>query len=262
MMEHFYKGEVGDFERIWRAECGEALPGSERLYPGNVQKILEHWMQAQREQKREFTISHTEQILEASIGDIDGEEVIYYGTLDAIMHWSNGQWVMDHKTTGNMGSDWEEQWSMSAQMIGYVWLARANGFAVRGAFINGLEIRLLPPWDGKMTKKCSVHKMTYEHCQPLHIKHAFIGPLVWSQKRIDQWRVDVLAAAKRLLHMREYNVNLMTSMRHIQQNGQFIWPGCSRCMYKPFCLADRPVAGIAQMMEHEPWRVTQEGEEE
>jgi hypothetical protein len=73
----------------------------------------------------------------------------YAGRFDMLAMDSQGQaWVVDEKTTSQMGEKWANQWFLDSQITGYCWGARklldANGFQsveVAGAVINGVAIR-------------------------------------------------------------------------------------------------------------------------
>lgn len=58
-----------------------------------------------------------------------------------------GLWVVDEKTTSQMGDKWMNQWPLDSQMTGYVWAAmrmlERYGIKeeVKGAIINGIAIR-------------------------------------------------------------------------------------------------------------------------
>ena len=125
--------------------------------------------------------------------------------------------------------------------------------------MNGMEVTRLPPWDGNMEKKCQTHKVKYDECQGLHVHGRWVGPLWWSESRLEQWKRDVLAQAERLLWLRD-EVAHDGMMDNIMMDGQFRWPGCNGgrgfgpCSYRPFCQAGRPVQGLSQMMVHSPWR--------
>lgn len=73
----------------------------------------------------------------------------YAGRFDMLGIDENGKaWVVDEKTTSQMGDKWSNQWFLDSQITGYCWGARklldANGHAdtlLAGAYINGIAIR-------------------------------------------------------------------------------------------------------------------------
>lgn len=254
------EGILDTFDRAWIDQIGSDIPKQERLHPGNVRRVLEHWLNAQP--RRDIITYQTEKYFEVPFGVVRGEEVIYYGTPDAILGWKGEFYVLDHKSTGSIDDDWSEQWSMNTGLQGYVWGLREQGFPIKGAFVNGIEIRKLPPWDGNMGKKCSTHKLKYKECQPLHVKGQWAGPFFWSDRRLDQWRTDALRMVERLLELREGFEAAQPKM-----DGQFRYPGCNGgsgrapCQFRSWCQARRPLARL-EFMPHQAWRGAPDAETE
>jgi hypothetical protein len=84
-------------------------------------------------------------------------------------------WVVDEKTTSQMGDKWANQWFLDSQISGYCWGARKlldsqglQSIEVAGAYVNGIAIR----------------KYDYE-VQRL--------PVFREQWEIDRWCVQMLA---------------------------------------------------------------------
>jgi PD-(D/E)XK nuclease superfamily protein len=78
-----------------------------------------------------------------------GVDLRYAGRFDmAALDISNRAWVVDEKTTSQMGDKWANQWPLDSQMTGYCWglqrkLQEHNlPYEVAGAVINGIAIRL------------------------------------------------------------------------------------------------------------------------
>jgi hypothetical protein len=77
------------------------------------------------------------------------EPLTYCGRFDALcLDEHDVAWVVDEKTTSQMGEKWSNQWPLDSQMTGYVWgaerLMRQHGldYEIGGAVINGIAIRL------------------------------------------------------------------------------------------------------------------------
>lgn len=78
------------------------------------------------------------------------QELTYCGRFDKLaQHKDTGDyWVVDEKTTSQMGEKWANQWPLDSQMTGYCWgankLLEQHGLnaRVKGAVINGIAIRL------------------------------------------------------------------------------------------------------------------------
>jgi hypothetical protein len=75
--------------------------------------------------------------------------LLYAGRFDMLGIDQHGKaWVVDDKTTSQMGDKWSNQWFLDSQMTGYCWGARKmldeNGYKdipIAGAYINGIAIR-------------------------------------------------------------------------------------------------------------------------
>ena len=252
---------LGRFDRAWAEVIGEQVPKQERLACANVRLCFSHWlMQAPRRQG--IMVLETETMFEVPLGEVNGEEVVYYGTPDALIEWHGELYVLDHKSTSDIDDYWGEQWTMNTGLQGYVWSLRQLGHKVKGAFVNGMEVKRLPPWDGNMEKKCTGHKVKYKECQGLHVSSRWVGPLWWSDARLEQWRTDVLRMVGKLQVLQELISTTAAAWIEtlIKMDGQWRWPGCNGgrgfgpCPYRAFCQAGRPVQGLTQMMVHSPWK--------
>lgn len=81
---------------------------------------------------------------------VTGKPLMYVGNLDmlALDKNSGKAWVVDEKTTSQMGDKWVNQWALDSQMTGYCWLGRKlldevglNGVEIAGAVVNGVAIK-------------------------------------------------------------------------------------------------------------------------
>lgn len=123
-------------------------------------------------------------------------------------------WVVDEKTTSQMGEKWANQWPLDSQMTGYCWGAtqflRANGFEneVGGAIINGIAIRL----------------RDYEHSR----FNAYRQP--WE---LERWYEQMLRDIERLKHAYlndDYNMALDHACAYYN----------NPCEYMPLCQSRNP----------------------
>lgn len=70
---------------------------------------------------------------------VTGDPILYAGRFDMIgMHETGIIYVVDEKTSTQLGDQWLARWRMSNQMTGYIWAARESGIDVKGAWIRGL----------------------------------------------------------------------------------------------------------------------------
>jgi len=68
---------------------------------------------------------------------LTGEPLIYAGRFDMLGEYSSMLYVVDEKTTSQLGPKWAGQWPLRAQFTGYVWAANTFGMDVLGAIVRG-----------------------------------------------------------------------------------------------------------------------------
>ena len=231
-------------------------PEEERLQWANVSNIMRYWVQTHRLAGMPWEVISTEHRFQLQLS----EEVTFWGFIDGLVQYQDGSvYVLEHKTTARIDKLWRRQWNMSAQLMGYVYAAQQlfPELNVRGALVNGIELPLLPPRDGDLTKKCrrADHKgLTYAECQGAHAAHEMLGPFTFSQAQLEQWKWSLEMAAQRLRKLQD-----TYPMDGLPMEGRFIFDmstrgnACNNCMYKAFCLSGRPVEMIDSMMVEEKW---------
>lgn len=69
-----------------------------------------------------------------------GEPLLYSGRLDAIINFAGGVFMVDEKTTSQLGPTWSRQWDLRSQFTGYAWGCRESGIKVDGAIVRGVSI--------------------------------------------------------------------------------------------------------------------------
>lgn len=84
----------------------------------------------------EFTFAHPLPILHPETGD----PLIYSGAMDAIYNHAGDIYIIDEKTTTQLGATWARQWDLRAQFTGYAWGCREAGIRVAGAIVRGVSI--------------------------------------------------------------------------------------------------------------------------
>lgn len=70
----------------------------------------------------------------------DGDPLIYAGRFDMIGHFNNALFIVDEKTTTQLGSAWRSNWTLRGQLSGYAWGARSYGVEAAGCIIRGVGI--------------------------------------------------------------------------------------------------------------------------
>lgn len=71
---------------------------------------------------------------------VTGEPILYAGRFDMLAVRQDVMYVVDDKTTSQLGPQWLNQWDLNSQFTGYVWAAKQFGFPVAGAIIRGQSI--------------------------------------------------------------------------------------------------------------------------
>lgn len=68
-----------------------------------------------------------------------GEPILYAGRYDMLGVREGTLFVVDEKTTKQLGPSWSNNWTLRSQFTGYVWGAQAFGHSVAGAIIRGIS---------------------------------------------------------------------------------------------------------------------------
>jgi len=71
---------------------------------------------------------------------VTGDPLLYTGRSDMIAEYLNGIYIVDEKTTSQLGASWPRQWEMRSQFTGYAWAALEDGIKTDGAIIRGVSI--------------------------------------------------------------------------------------------------------------------------
>ena len=240
-----------DYKACWDSIFHDEVPQEEKYSYSNILNIAMEWKSRIVEWLQEVeVVGKPEEYFEIPFGTIFGEEVIYYGTRDARINWKGKHYLVDLKTSGSIDESSEILWRMSSQLKGYTWAAKEQGFDdIQGVIIPAVEIRKVPPYDGKLDKKCSVHKTKYAECQHAHIKTMLGGPFSFSKHQLKQWKADTEQLIGRAIAVRSCE-----SLNAVTMDGTWKWPGCSRCQYQRWCEAERPVEALTQIMVHKEWK--------
>jgi hypothetical protein len=71
----------------------------------------------------------------------DGEPIEYGGIFDGLVEWDGSVYVLEHKTTSQLGSFYFNQYNPNNQITGYIWAAgKLSGQRVGGAIINAVGL--------------------------------------------------------------------------------------------------------------------------
>lgn len=149
-----------------------------------------------------------------------GEPLIYAGRFDLLGVYQDQLFIVDEKTTKQLGPSWPEQWHMKSQFTGYAWGARAFGYPVAGAIIRGM----------------SVLKNSFGHAQVILYRPEWV---------IDRW-----------LHQLERDVKRMIAAWEEGYWDYDINDACSAyggCPFKLLCGSENPERWIEGNYAHKNW---------
>jgi len=165
--------------------------------------------------------------------------VNFTGKLDLIgsLHETGHLIPIDHKTTGQINSNFVRKYTLDSQMSGYIWLAEQHvHLPIRQAFVNAVQLSALP----KSDRKCSTHGVPYAECSEMHLTTQIIGPIVRTEEQISEWRKTALLLSREfrdLIYKAEHDF----TAREIRQQGTFNG-SCSFCSLGEYCRSNRPEA--------------------
>lgn len=69
-----------------------------------------------------------------------GDPILYAGKFDMLAKRGDEFWIVDEKTTSQLGQTWNSQWDLNSQFTGYCMAARNYGYPVQGAIIRGVGL--------------------------------------------------------------------------------------------------------------------------
>lgn len=78
--------------------------------------------------------------LEQTAHPATGDPILYAGRFDMIGEREGVLFIVDEKTTSQLGPTWPNQWTLRSQFTGYAWGAKSYGYPVAGAIIRGISI--------------------------------------------------------------------------------------------------------------------------
>lgn len=67
-----------------------------------------------------------------------GEPIVYTGRFDMLGVYQDALFVVDEKTSTQLGQSWAQQWDLKSQFTGYCAMARLYDYPVVGAIIRGV----------------------------------------------------------------------------------------------------------------------------
>lgn len=115
--------------------CALLLDYYSTLHPFATDPI-QPFLRADGRPATEFTFAIPTETLHPETGD----PILYAGRFDLLGVYNDQLFVVDEKTTSQLGPTWAGQWGLRGQFIGYCWAAQEYGYPVVGAVVRGLKI--------------------------------------------------------------------------------------------------------------------------
>jgi hypothetical protein len=112
---------------------------------------------------------------------VTGDPLLYTGRADAIETFAGRPFVVDEKTTTQLGGSWAKQWQLRSQFTGYCWAAKRSGIDVAGALVRGVSIL--------KTKYETQQVPTYR--SDWQIDQWYRELLVWIEDIIQCWKTGI-----------------------------------------------------------------------
>lgn len=69
-----------------------------------------------------------------------GEPLLYYGRFDMVGENDGAIYIVDEKTTSQLGASWGKRYDLSSQFTGYAWGCQQYGLKVDAVLIRGISI--------------------------------------------------------------------------------------------------------------------------
>lgn len=168
-----------------------------------------------------------ERVLYTKLTEIEGIPLYYYGLLDLGVRKPDGFWVVDHKTTSMLGSNFDYDMAVSNQFRGYMWLVQqVLGVRPTGYIINA--IRTLSPSPTAAKSPATLDKWWSEQFRRL--------PFYADDDSIAEWHEQVLYTVDQIRHQAD---------RYYPPNRKSCVGKYGRCQYYDICTLPRSQRLIA-----------------
>lgn len=151
---------------------------------------------------------------------VSGQPLIFAGKADTVVDYAGGLYVMDEKTTTQLGSSWAKQWDLRGQFTAYAWGLRQLGFEAAGAIVRGV----------------SILKTKYE------TQEAIVSQPGW---KIDRWEKELYRTVRMMItdwEAGDWAYNLGSSCNDY-----------GGCPYKMCCMSSDPKPWLETYYEKREW---------
>lgn len=161
---------------------------------------------------------------------VTGNPLLYAGRFDMLgVDKHSTLFVVDDKTTSQLGASWSANWDLNSQFTGYCWAAQTFGYPVAGAIIRGV----------------SLLKTDYGHAQAIIYRPQWV---------LDRWY-------EQLIH----DVQAMVEAWRKAQFSYALGAACSAyggCEFKRLCLTQNLDSQIQAYYKQRHWNPLEKDPEE
>lgn len=125
-------------------------------------------------------------------------DILWGGRMDLPVEWDGSLWVMEHKTTGYMNSNYFKQFALDRQVTSYCVAAEAYlGRKCSGCIINAIEVWKELKRPTERSKKPEDHFMRDPMIRPQHLKDRFklniqriVRDIQWCERENEFYEAD------------------------------------------------------------------------
>lgn len=161
-----------------------------------------------------------------------GNPILYGGRFDLIGVFNNVIYVVDEKTTGQLGASFAKKWDLRGQFLGYVWATRVlGGLPVAGAIVRGVGLYKTEP--------------AYRYMQVVVPVDDFL---------IERWLMDLRLDVERMISSWEHGL--------YQQNFSDSCIAYSGCANKILCKSKEPERFVNNYFVRNTWNPLAKNPEE
>ncbi len=149
-----------------------------------------------------------------------GEPILYTGRFDMLGLFNGALFVVDEKTTKQLGASWYKNWTLRSQFTGYCWAAKQYAYPVAGAIVRGI----------------SILKTKYGHAESIQYRPDWF---------IDQWLVQLRRDIKRMIACWEegyWDLNLDNACTHY-----------GGCVFQDVCSNPNPENVLKEYFQKRIW---------
>jgi len=253
---------MAEFDRYyaaWVEPDAQELEPKDACQKENLRAVVEQYYKNHGQDFFPFEpqVAGMEQVHGSTFGEIEGEEVMFFGLIDLPVREkkTGALYACDHKNRfGYINEWWTKKFALTSQFTGYVWLLqKLYNEMVPGVYVNAIQVQKLPD---PTTRKCATHKVPYSQCWEQHAKsQLFITTR--TPIAIQCWETQARALAARYVRLKKV-FQTIQMVQYAPDEGRFSG-ACVFCDFRKWCRADRPVGMIEGMFINEPWEPWKEG---